>query len=257
MWWCFIDESWHEGKSEHAGVLAAVVGPQKDFEGLAAAMFRFRAKYYSREHACDLRLEIKGKELFSNFSFKMGKTLGYSKNLTIAREIIEWTKTTDIRIIGITVYGKTAPPLMAPDSKHLSQPFLELCVRVQTMIPKNDQGLVIFDQRLGAQEDISIAVCHYLAGIPEPRRIVPHPLVGVSNVWPGLQLADMAAHILGRFGVGDVRFGTWYRLLAGIKAEGDTHLGKHLFGFKRLQWEGDNKYSFRKERAKKKELGPP
>jgi len=118
-------------------------------------------------------------------------------------------------------------------------------------IPDRTKALLVFDQRLGAQEDISIAICHYLAGIRDQGKLIPHPCVGVSNVWPGLQLADIAAHILGRYATGDARFDSWYRLLTPLQVDGYDHQGKHVFGLMRLQWEGGNRYVVRKLRAKK------
>jgi hypothetical protein len=187
--WCFIDESWHKGPNEEAGVLAAAVGPRRDFEDLGRFLFRIRKKYYGEANARDLRSELKGKDLFTKLSFK-AKESGYSKNLSIAREILEWVQPSGIRLVGISIYGDTKPPLLTPDLKLLSPPFRELCIRILAQIPETQTGQLIFDQRLGAQEEISVAVHNYLAGIRENTRLMPYPLIGVSNVWPGLQLVS-------------------------------------------------------------------
>jgi hypothetical protein len=192
--WCFVDESWHKAANEHVGVLAAVVGPKLDFDELGRLLFRVRKKYYGEDHARDLSSELKGTSLFSNFSFKQQQA-GFSKNLLVAREAFEWAATSNIRFVGICVYGDTAPPLLTPNLKSLATPFRELCVRILSHVPDHQNGQLIFDQRLGAQEEISIAVHNYLAGIKENHRLIPNPFVGVSNVWPGLQLADLAAYI--------------------------------------------------------------
>lgn len=245
--WCFIDESWHVGKQEQVGVLAGVVGPVADFTELDRVLYRLRKKYYGEKNAKDLRRELKGTNLFSNLSFQRYSD-GFSKNISLVRELLEWAVNTSLKVIGITVYGKQMPPLLSPKAKQLSVPFKELCVRILAHLPKERKGMLIFDQRIGAQEDISIAICHYLAGIPEPKHVIPHPFVGVSNVWPGLQLADIVAHILGRYAVGDRRIDPWYHLVARLKAEGHTHRGDHVYGFARLQWTGGEQYVFRKDR---------
>lgn len=248
--WCFVDESWQSGKTEEVGVLASVFGPQSEFSELDRELFRLRRKYYGVEHAKDLRRELKGSDLFSNASFKYQKS-GYSKNLSLARELLEWTATREIKLVGITVYGNTRPPLLAPHSKLLTQPFRELCIRLLAYSAEHKPSHLIFDQRIGVQEEISIAVCHYLAGIHGPRRMIPHPFIGVSNVWPGLQLADIVAHILGRYAIGDTRFDAWYRSISKLRMEGKTHRGDHVFGLDRLQWTGADQYEFRKLRQKK------
>lgn len=248
--WCFIDESWQEGEQEKVGVLAAAIGTKADFSDLGRLMYRIRKKYYGEPHARDLRSELKGANLFSNASFKLHDT-GFSKNLTVAREILEWTATSNIRLVGVCIYGKDRPPLLTPNLKALSTPFRELCVRVLSHIPERHHGEMIFDQRLGAQEDISIAVHNYLAGIPEPHRLIPYPLIGVSNVWPGLQLADIVAHILGKYAIGDERFDFWYRKAKLIQTDGKDHHGRQVFGFVRRQWLGDDNYEVRKIRTKK------
>lgn len=247
---CFIDESWQDAKNEHVGTLAAAIGGKPDFDELAQLLYRLRKKYYGEENARDLRSELKGLNLFSNQSFKL-HAAGYSKNLSLAREIVEWLSTSNIRLVGICVYGDSRPTLLSPNLKALSTPFRELCVRISSHIPAHATGQLIFDQRLGAQEDISIAVFNYLAGIRENQRLDPHPLIGVSNVWPGLQLADIIAHILGRYAAGDNRFAFYHKKIIQVQTDGKDHYNKRVFGFLRLQWKGDDDFAIRKIRTKK------
>ncbi|MEI7732852.1 MAG: DUF3800 domain-containing protein [Verrucomicrobiota bacterium] len=248
--WCFVDESWHGNGREHIGVLAAAMGAKRDFDALDKEIYRVRKKYFGEAHARDLRSELKGKDLFSNFSFKQQQT-GYSKNLSAAREILEWMGTSSIRLVAVCIYGDTKPPLLSSDLKLLSVPFRELCVRLWAQVPANEYGHLVFDQRLGAQEDISISIFNYLAGIKGDQRLLPHPLIGVSNVWSGLQLADMVAYIIGKYSMGDDRFDIWYRRLKKFQAEGKDHHGQSVFGFLRLQWDGKDQYVVRKIRTKK------
>jgi len=248
--WCFIDESWHVAENEHVGTLAAAVGSRGDFEELARFLFRVRKKYYGEENARDLRNELKGANLFSNHSFKQ-QTAGYSKNISLAREVVEWLSASKIRLVGICIYGDSRPTLLSPNLKSLSTPFRELCVRILSHIPAHATGQLVFDQRLGAQEDISIAVFNYLAGIVDNQRLNPHPLIGVSNVWPGLQLADIVAHILGRYASNDKRLAFFYNKIIKVQTVGTDHHKKPVYGFLRLQWQGDDNFTIRKNRTKK------
>ena len=249
--WCFVDESWHDGANEKVGVLAAAIGSKSDFDLLETFFYRIRKKYYGEKNAHDLRSELKGTSLLSNQSFKQQTNLGYSKNLALVREILEWLETSNIRLVGVTIYGDSQPPLLANDLKALSTPFKELCVRILSHLPDNAIGNLVFDQRLGAQENISISVYNYLAGIKENKRLNPHPMIGVSNVWPGLQLADIVAYILGRYATSDNRFGYYYNRLSKSQIDCTNHRRQRVFGFLRLQWEGDDRFSIRKLRTKK------
>jgi hypothetical protein len=248
--WCFVDESWQEAGNEQIGVLAAAIGPKAEFGELGRLLFRVRKKYYGEDQARNLRSELKGKDLFTKLAFKQHQA-GYSKNLSIAREVLEWVAQSAIRFIGICVYGDTKPPLLSPDLKLLSPPFRELCVRILAHVPENQTAQLIFDQRLGAQEEISIAVHNYLAGIPGNTRLLPFPLIGVSNVWPGLQLADIAAFVLGKYSAGDDRLGFYYRKITRAQSEGRDHRKHRVFGMLRLQWHGSDRYTVRKLRTKK------
>jgi hypothetical protein len=247
--WCFIDESWQKSNNEHVGVLGAVIGSKHYFTELERVLYSLRKKYYGEQHAKNLRSELKGTDLFSKLSFKQ-QAKGYSKNLNIAREIFEWIPNTDIRFIGICVYGDSEPPLLTPQVKLLSPPFRELCNRILAHIPIGKTGELIFDQRIGAQEDISLAVYCYLAGIADQKRLVPNPLIGVSNVWPGIQLADIVAHVIGKYSLGDRRFHYYYDKIKSLQTVGKDHHRQKMFGLLRLQWNGADDYKARKERKK-------
>jgi len=249
----FIDESWQSNTDGHVGVLAAVTGRRSVFDDLARRAFELRRKYYGDAHARNLRHELKGRDLFSNSSFKLAEK-GYSKNQCIARELLEFAAQAGLKVAVVSVFGAHKPALLSADPKQLSAPFRELCLRLICSVPKNSTGQLIFDQRLGAQEDISIAVHNYLAGIKEPRRLLPLPLVAVSNVAPGLQLADIIAHVIGRHGLGEPRFATWYRLARRLQVEGLDHHGRKIYGFVRIRWLGGEEFvPFRSD--KKNESG--
>ena len=250
MYWCYVDESWQDGGTEKVGVLAAAVGPYTEFEKLDQFMYNVRKKYIGGDHARDRRSELKGADLLSNFSFKMAEKHGYSRNLAVAREVFEWVKTSAIRFIGITAYGTSQPSLLAPRAKDLARPFKELCVRAKAAVPDGERGVLVFDQRVGAQQDISIAVYHYLAGMSDNATLAPHPLIGVSNVLPGLQLEDMAAYVLGRWATGDNRHLLFYKLVAGAQFSKLCSGGGTLHGLVRLQCEDDGTCILRRERLR-------
>lgn len=250
--WCFVDESWHKNEQEHVGVLAAAMGPDEVFQKLERQLFAIRKKYYGEDHARDLMRELKGSSLFSNNSFKMLEKHKYSKNLTVAHEIFSWIEmhAPEIKLIGVTVYGDKKPPLLAPNPKLLSRPFKELCLRVLADIPKGRRCQMVFDQRVSAQEGIAVSILNYLAGMQTDHRLRKCPLMGVSNTLGGVQLADLAAYVLGKYNSGDERFLPYYRMLSKLQLHASTEKG-NLHGFIRLQWDGSGGYIMRKNRTKK------
>jgi len=247
-YWCFIDESWRDGQNEKIGVLAATVGSEADFKKLEQVMYRARKKYLGEAHAKDSTSELKGTKLLGNNSFKMQEKHGHSNNLWLVREVLEFVKKSPIRFIGVTVYGSQQPSLLAPKAKDLARPFRELCIRMMAAIPKKQKGIIVFDQRVGAQEGISIAISNYLAGMTDNTSLHPHPLVGVSNVHAGLQLADLAAFIIGKWAEGDNRFKLFYKFVTDSQLEAETTLGTKLYGLVRLQHAQDDQFTIRKER---------
>lgn len=251
MYWCYIDESWRDGPNEKIGVLAATIGTSNDFEKLEKVMFAARRKYFGLDHAKDKTLELKGTSILSKQSFKMLEKHGHSKNLWLVREVLEAVKTTSIRYAGVTVYGTTQPSLLAPNAKDLARPFRELCLRLLAAIPKNEEGTIVFDQRVGAQEDISIAISNYLAGMADNNSLHPHPFVGVSNVHAGLQLADLTAFILGKWAEGDNQFQRYYKFLTASQMIGKLNRDKKIYGLVRLQHHQDDQFTIRRERVRK------
>lgn len=250
MHWCYIDESWRNDGPEEIAVLAGVVGGQHDFRELDRFLFKLRRKYYSEDHAKDRTRELKGSKLLSNTSFKMQEKHGFSQNLMVARELLEWTARSSLKFVGVTVYGEDKPSLLTPEAKQLDRPFKELCLRVKHAIPDSEQGFLVFDQRVGAQEPISISISNYLAGMPDNENLYPHPLVGVSNVHSGVQLADLAAYVLARWATGDNRVSTYYNLISGSQWKGAVQ-GKNKFGLVRLQHHTDGRYTVRTQRVLK------
>ena len=253
--WCFIDESWHSGQTEEIGVLGAAVCSWSVHEALSRECYRVRRKYYGDDHARDSMRELKGKDLLGNSTFKYAQQHGLSKNHCVARELLEFAYANGIRITAITVFGKHKPQLLSPEPRMLAAPFRDLCVRLWAHLPDRAHGHIVFDQRLGAQEGISIAINNYLAGLEDPHRLRSMPLVAVSNVCAGLQLADLVAFIVGRYSAGDDRFLPWYKLVSRMQIRASDYRGRTVYGLERLDSSEDGRFSVRRIRAKKEESG--
>ncbi len=80
---------------------------------------------------------------------------------------------------------------------------------------------------------MATAVKRFVSGVRLPN-VSHYPLVGVSHVTPGIQLADICAFILGRRAVGDEKFSTWTDLLRPLEWSGTVN-GYQRFGIQKWQ----------------------
>ena len=71
----------------------------------------------------------------------------------------------DFKKLDQVMYQARRKYLGEEHAKDLARPFRELCIRLMAAIPQRQKGIMVFDQRVGAQEDISIAISNYLAGM--------------------------------------------------------------------------------------------
>lgn len=249
MYWCYFDESWKENHdtSEFVGVLGGCIGPFSAFQKLEREMFKIRRKYYGRDHAKDASKELKGNSLLNRRSFKYKTVLGYSQNLCVAREVLEWVTQSRIQFIGVSVYGDTKPELLSPEPKQLAEPFKRLCKIAEAALPSKRKAHLVFDQRLGAQQGIAIGIKNYLAGRSRNgmgSALHSEPLFGVSHVMAGLQLADIVSYTIASHNSGNNDISPFYRLISGNQV---ARHGKNI-GLIRLQKNALAGYGNRKKR---------
>jgi hypothetical protein len=103
--------------------------------------------------------------------------------------------------------------------------------------------MVVFDEK-AADRDVSISLRRYVSGVKLPN-VSHYPLVGVSHVSPGIQLADIGAFILGRRAAGDKRFNTWLTLLRSLEWSGFVD-GYERTGIQRWDMLDDGRFRVRK-----------
>jgi len=120
-------------------------------------------------------------------------------NLSIVRELLSYPLR---RVFASTVYREDArrPTLLSPDPRRLARPFRHLVENVSLAAQERDierTVTLVFDQRLGAQRDIAIAVTNFVKGM-DLSNVHPYPYFAVSNVSPGVQFADVFATILSK-----------------------------------------------------------
>lgn len=245
--WCFFDESYPNG-CDVTSVVACLM-KNEAVEPLNHILYRAQHAHFGSAHARDLQMEVKGSKLLSNYAFRMAEQHGHSCNLEAAKDILrDCARLRDdqlIQFFGSVIYGEK--DILKKISQHqLAYPLVEMLKRISfaadRLSPSRSVSLV-FDEQLAAL-DASIAIRRFVAG----RRLsnVSHyPLIAVSNVSPGIQLADLGAFILGRRAAGDARFEPWVSRLRRFTWKGEID-GRTRFGIKRWDSDGAGKVRLRR-----------
>lgn len=205
--WLFVDESWSpDGRNPAHGVLLGVLVRHDQLDELDDLLFGIRRKYYGRANAKNLSSELKGNALLSNAVLRLWKPqTALPKNLCVVRELLSYPQRNPsfyMRLFASTVYSSDAkpPPLLAPDPKKLALPFRHLVESASTAAGEDLPGrtiTLVFDQRLGVQKDLAIAIRNFVSGMKLPN-VHRYPYFAVSNVSPGVQVADVFAHLLSK-----------------------------------------------------------
>jgi hypothetical protein len=206
--WFFVDESWSADTCKPKfGVLLGILVKDEDLARLDKFLFSVRKKYFGDANAKNKSFELKGKDLLSKYILKQyqqgksGKSI--PRNLCIVKEMLNYpTEYFFLKIFASTVFSMTKrhPPLLSPNPRALSDPFKRLIENVSTAAKEDAPGrkvTLVFDQRIGAQKDIAIAIYNYVAGM-KLANIEIFPYFAVSNVSPGVQFADVMAYLLAK-----------------------------------------------------------
>lgn len=205
--WFFVDETWcPDSFLPKFGVLLGILVKDSQLISLSKLLYGTRKKYYGEANAKDAHCELKGKELLSNHILSLVEPRkSLPKNICIVKELLSYPITRNnfyLKIFASTVYSMTnkLPQLLSPNPRDLYEPFKRLIENVsmaaQEDEPKSKVTLV-FDQRIGAQKDIAIAIHNYIGGMRLPN-INIHPYFAVSNICPGVQFADIMALLLSK-----------------------------------------------------------
>jgi len=205
--WFFVDESWSSNDySPKFGVLSGVLIKDEDLEALDKFIFSIRKKYYGSTQAKNRDYELKGKDLLSKYIMKLyvANKKSLPRNICIVKELICFpgNKNFYLKVFSSTVFSATSthPSLLPTDPRLLSKPFKSLIENVSMAASEDVPGrkvTLVFDQRIGAQKDIAIAIYNYVAGMKLPN-IEIFPYFAVSNISPGVQFADILAYLLAK-----------------------------------------------------------
>jgi hypothetical protein len=224
--------------------------PNDTVDELNNILYRAQHAHFGSAHARDLRCEVKGSQLLSNYAIKIGQSNRQSCNLEAAKDILrECAKLRGeqrILLFAAVIYGEK--DILKKVTQHkIAYPLVEMLQRISfaasKLAPSRSVSLV-FDEQLAAR-DVAISIRRFVAG-RHLANVSHYPLIAVSNVSPGIQLADLGAYILGRRAAGDVRFEDWVNRLKKLQWT-DTMNGRKRNGIKRWDSDGRGRVSLRRK----------
>lgn len=228
--WCFVDESWSpDGYTPRFGVICGVLILDEQLPQLDDFVFATRRKYFGKANAKDRRLDLKGKDMLSNHVLRLwSRTRTLPRNICVVKEILGLPHRFPdfyMRVFASTVFTSTGrhPALVSPDPKSLAIPFKSMIENVSRAAREYGARSVdlVFDQRVHAQTDIAIAIANFVAGMGV-KNVRPYPYFAVSNVSPGVQVADIFGHLLAKQAQGVRQVRTLYAELRKLQWQSTT-----------------------------------
>ncbi|MDZ4684844.1 MAG: DUF3800 domain-containing protein [Planctomycetaceae bacterium] len=226
--WCFFDESYQTANGGVTAIAACLMN-DRTVKGLDLVLYDARRNHFGIDHARDLTRELKGASLLSRGSFDQMEKYGNNRNIELTQQVItkcvEFTAQHPIWLFGAVVYGEVGV-IKKLGTDRLVRPVADILDKVSAAAARSDShrrvNLVFDSQICGAEPDIAAAVRKFVAGV-RLHKISIYPLVGVSHVSPGIQLADICAYILGRKAIGDERFDYWLQQIRQLEWHGSIN----------------------------------
>jgi uncharacterized protein DUF3800 len=198
----FIDESWQTVGEHHVGCLGAVAIPAANYNAYCRQVFALKRHVLGASELSDS--EIRGQHAFAKAAFKREQLHGDSHWLKAIRGLfasmrrheawtfLVWTSNPDY---------SSLRSIRGGEAVHLSKPYRQLLFDLRAFMVREAPGRLAsltFDQR-GLKEDglVGSAVANYLIRTEAGwhNHFIQTPSFTVSAVSPGLQAADVVAHL--------------------------------------------------------------
>src|SRR3989338_10712272 len=138
----FIDESWQnddENPEQKVGVLSAVAIRSTDFNEYSRQIWNFKVKHLSAK--CG-DIEIKGKEIFKKYLFRLEWKKVRSHSLDLARDIFDYAETHGAKAFASIVLDEKEVNLACADDKQLERPFFFLFERINLFMAEHHPDLM-------------------------------------------------------------------------------------------------------------------
>lgn len=202
----FFDESFRKSLAYHQrtfGVLAGIAIPEKEYRRVAEDMYNLKLKHLGPEFAQNK--EIKGKEILKNYVFRLEEKGIRSKNLDLARDILQYLSSKHLYTFGCVCFEKRLQGFRCNDVRALDMTFRYIFERIDMFMKikyPNQLAKIIFDDReYGINQLNSTAITNFFQRSPRGLSmdsIIKTPFFAISQAQNiGLQLADFVTTVIG------------------------------------------------------------
>jgi hypothetical protein len=202
----FFDETFRPSLKHPQVTLGALCGigiPERELGRVADDVFKLKLKHMGADFARND--EIKGKELLKEWVFRLEARGTPSKNLALARDLVEYVVRRRFPVFGCVCFERDLQAFKVEDVRALDRTFRYLFERIDLYMKfkrRDDTASLVFDDRdYGVNRRNAEAITNYFqlsANGLALDSIVKTPFFAISqanNV--GLQLADFVTTIVG------------------------------------------------------------
>ncbi|OGV44363.1 MAG: hypothetical protein A2X48_08705 [Lentisphaerae bacterium GWF2_49_21] len=185
------------------GTLCGIAIPEKEMGRVSEEVYRIKKKHFGVDFAKEM--EIKGKDLFKNYVFRLAAKGIESKNLNFSKDLIHYIRGKKLKIFGCVCFEKSIQRFECEDVRALDMTFRYLFERIDTFMKiehSDSMAKLIFDDRdYGINRKNSEAITNFFLRTSKGSSmdsIIKTPFFAISqsqNV--GLQLADFVTTVIG------------------------------------------------------------
>jgi len=218
----FFDETFRDSLSRPGATLGALCGvaiPERQLHRIATDVYQLKLKHLGQDFARDS--EIKGKEIFKNYVFRLAERGIESNNLAFAVDLLRYLQGKGLFVFGCVCFEKGMQKFACEDVRAMDMTFRYIFERVDMFMkikhPDRMAKLVFDDRDYGINKKNAEAITNFFQrsswGLSLDS-IVKTPFFAISqsqNI--GLQLADFVTTIIGlRFSSGP-HIGPYFEML--------------------------------------------
>lgn len=185
------------------GALCGIALPEESLARISQDIFALKRKHLGITYANDH--EIKGKDIFKNFAFKLEHRGIRSKNLAFANDLLDYMHHRRLRVFGCVCFERKLQRFQVEDVASLDRTFRYVFERVDMFLKIERPGrfakLVFDDRDFDTNRQNAEAITRFFqrsaTGLALDS-IISTPFFAISQAQNiGLQLADFVATIIG------------------------------------------------------------
>jgi hypothetical protein len=225
----FIDESWQLASNgvDRIGVLSVTPIKSQDFNECSKHIHSLKLNRLGYERASK---EIKGKEFLSNYHFDELESKGIASNmLNLIRDVLDHMRVLGVCFFASIVSSPKEIDLACANVNQLERPFYFLFERIDLFMkekyPDRKATLIFDDRGLKTNEKISKSVSNFLHKSRTGQsfdNIIKAPFFAISSENIGIQIADVAAYILGAEYTGNKKKIEFYKKIKELEFHSTT-----------------------------------